>query len=326
MKLINCNENQQKLLQDLHPEHARSQMIAIVPAGEYYFWLRSFTHLLDSLSGYFSSLKLSLITQLPVIQCVSKFVGINEEGYLCPKTYKFHALPDGNLRDFGYSQHMGDWVGSVVNNTQYPQLRISEKATPDLNRILGFLAWDEQHPPIRGAKHLMQFIKCANRIEDVKLVNDRLMYDGKYYDYFLPTYRYYPNPLFQKKLLELRKHRRLLIPAEYPLSNLKNFIGFQNPTWAEVKSLEFFLEEAPENLHQYVLIRVDDGKIITWDKAIADPKLRLEIEMSDYWLWQEACPTTESLQDINMYWEFGTDYPWLLDKRTGLNIPVYIVD
>lgn len=325
MKLISCTEEQQNLLQELHPEHDRPTHMALVPSGEYFFWARGFLNLLDSLSGHFHPLNLSTITQLPIIQCVSKFVGINDAGYLFPKTFKFNSLADGTIRDFGFSTQFKSLMGSLSMNL-YSYMTIPEKPKPALNKILGFLAWDEDHIPKRGAKNLPHFIKCASNIDDVEFDRGRLCFEGKEYEHFLPTDRYYPNVKFQKKMMLLKDARILLIPASYPLSNLKKLIGFRNPSWAEVKPLEFFLDEAPENLQDYVLIRVDDGKIITWSEVMKDPKLRLEIEMSEYWLWQEACPTTESLQHINMYWEFGTDYPWLIDKRTGTFIPIYIVE
>jgi hypothetical protein len=327
MKLISCTEKQQDLLQMLHPEHDRPTHMALVPTGEYYFWARRFLNMLDSLSGHFNFLNLSTITQLPIIQCVSKFVGVNKEGYLYPRTFKFNSLVDGNLRDFGVSSQMKPLMGSLSSFMKpYTPMTMLEKPKPALDKILGFLAWDENHPPRRGAKNLPHFIKCASNIDDVILdEHGRLYFEGKEYDHFLPTYRYYPNTKFQKKMMMIREAKKLLIPASSPLSNLKKLTTFRNPTWAEVKPLEFFLDEAPESLEEYVLIRVDDGKIITWDEVMKDPKLRLEIEMSEYWLWQEACHTSESLQHINMYWEFGTDYPWLLDKRTGNTIPVYVV-
>jgi len=323
MKLLNCTETQRNLLQALHPDHDRPHCIALVPAGEYFFWTRMFNNLLDTLSAHFSSLKISSITSLPVIQCVSKFVGQNSDGFLVPKTFKFNTLDEGNLRDFGFSTHMLPLLETL--NVPYPLMKLPESRQHPSPYILGFLAWDDNTPPRRGAQNLPRFVKCTSNVQDIQ-IDGGLYFEGKHYSHLLPTYKYYPDSRFQKLMRDLQDIRQLLIPINFPLSNLKMLEGFTNPGWAEVKSLEFFLDESPDNLQNYVLIRIDDGKIVTWEDAMKNPKLRLEMEMSDYWLWQEACPTTESLQHINMYWEFGTGIPWLFDKKAQTFIPVYVVE
>ena len=323
MKIIKCTEMQQNLLRKLHPYGDNLLYLALVPAGEYYFWARRFLNLLDSLSGHFHTLRLPSITRVPVVQCTSKFVSQSAEGYLIPKTFKFSTLSEGTQRDFGFARHMIPLMQTL--DFPYPCMNIPDPPAKTRD-ILGFLAWDEKHPPLRGAETLPRYVKCTGNISEVEIDSGCLVFQGKEYQHVLPTFRYWPDKNFQRKLLQLQEARKLLVPTDFPLSNLRNLTEFRNPCWAQVKPLEFFLEESPENLQDYVLIRIDDGKIVTWDEAMRDPKLKLEMEMSDYWLWQEACATTEHLQYINMYWEFGSNYPWLVDKRTNTVIPTYIVE
>ena len=326
MKLISCTSAQFEVLRYIHPEQRVSSHLALVPASEYFFWTRRFAHLLDALSAYIYPTSMRA-AKLPIIQCVAKFVGLSTEGFLIPRVFKFGTLPEGTCKDFGLSAQVVPLLDTVAGTLPYSIMKFPAK---DFGRTgcLGFLGWDCLQPPSPGEKYLANFIPCAtsNRIKDIKIINEKIVYEGKEYTSFLPTNKYYVNNTLQQLLRDLNDQKLLALPLTFPLDNLQNLIGFTNSSWAEVKPLSFFLDEDPEKLDNYVLIRTDDGKIITWNDVVNTPKLRLEIEMSDYWLWQEACHTNEALESINLYWEFGMDYPWLIDKRDNTFVPVFIVE
>ena len=327
MKIVNCSKNQFEILKYIHPEHSVSSFMALIPASEYFFWNRRFTHLLDGLSAFLYPTNLKTATKLPIIQCVSKLIGINQDGFLIPKVFKFNTLPEGTFTDFGISSQVVPLLDTISNTLPYPIMRHLYKDFK--TNCLGFLAFDSDHPSVsKSPLYLCHFMPCISsaRLKDVKIQNDKIIYDHKEYSSFLPTYNYYENDLFQKLLQDLHDLKLLALPKNFQLNNLQTLIGFTDPSWSEVKPLEFFLDESPENLDKYVLIRTDDGKIITWNDVVQTPKLRLEIEMNDYWLWQEACHTNETLESLNLYWEFGMEYPWIIDKRDNTFVPAFIVE
>lgn len=327
MKIINCTEEQATLLNYIYPEGRASSYLALVPRSEYFFWVRSFTHLLDDLAAYFPQLPMRSATKLPIVQCVAKLAGMTEDGFLIPKVFKFGNLPENTFKDFGLNIRALQLLDTVSGTLPYPILRCSVEF--DNSSCLGLLAWDAAHPaPNPHHKNLAQYITCIapSRMKDIKIHSTHLVYDGKEYSSFLPTYNYYENPQFRRLLTVLNEQKLLTIPLEFPLNNLNNLLGFTSPNWAEVKPLEFFLDESPEKLDQYVLLRTDNGMIVTWDEVMNTPKLRLEIEMENYWLWQESCKTNEVLESLNLYWVFGMDYPWLIDKRSNTVVPVFVVE
>jgi len=330
MRIINGTDAQVELLRNLHPEKRVSSYLALVPASEYYFWSRRFTSLLEAIRGFIYPTKISMASKIPIIQCVAKLIGLNSDGFLVPKVFKFGTLPEGTIKDFGLSHQMLPLLDSVASSLDYPT--IPPQILCGWNSIqgcLGLMAWDCDNPPIDNGKYLPQFLPCASvaRIDDIQIVrNERVSYENREYTHLLPSFNYFPNTKFQRLLQELHDLKLLTLPLNVPFSNLRAMIGFTNPAWAEVKPLEYFLEEDPDKLHKYVLIRTDDGKIVTWSDVEANPKLRLEIEMDKYWLWQEACVTDPSLESINLYWEFGMNYPWLIDKRDNTFVPVFLVD
>lgn len=326
MKLIPCTESQSKLLRYIHPR--ASSYLALVPASEYYFWTRRFTHLLDALSAHIYPLKIKDAVKLPVIECVAKFVGVNQDGFLLPKVFKFGTLPEGTFKDFGLSRQVVPLLDTVSKTLPYTMMQLPYRDYSKTS-CLGIFAWDEVNPALNaGDKYLPLFMPCvsSSRLKNIRIHNDKISYENREYSYLIATNNYYENDLFQKLLQELNESKLLLLPLNFPLDNLQTLIGFTDPSWAEVKPLEFFLDENPENLSSYVLIRTDDGKIVTWNDVIQTPKLRLELEMADFWLWQEACRTTELLESLNLYWEFGMEYPWIIDKRDNTFVPVVIVD
>jgi hypothetical protein len=328
MKIISGTEDQIKTLRYLFPEHRISSYVALVPASEYYFWTRRFNNLLDSLSGHLYPLNLRLASKIPIIQCVAKFVGLNTDNYLIPKAFKFRTLPEGTLKGFGYSSKVVPLLDTLSDSLPYPIMKFpfkSEKTT-----CLGFMSWDSKQPPTKqGDRNLVSFVPCASpsSIGDIEIAEDRkLIYEGREYTHLLPTNNYYEHKKFQALLTRLHELKMLVLPLNSPFDNLKKLVGFTDPCWAEVKPLDFFLEEDPDNLDKYVLIRTDDGKIVTWGEVMQTPALRLELEMSEYWFWQEACNTDKALENLNLYWEFGLDYPWLIDKRDNSFVPVFIVE
>jgi hypothetical protein len=326
MKIVPCTEKQLRVLKYIHPEKRVSPYLALVPASEYFFWSRRFTHLLDGIAAHIYPIKIKDAIKLPVIQCVAKLIGINQDGFLIPKVFKFGSLPEGTFKDFGLSTQVVPLLDTLAETLPYP-IRPFPHREHKVD-CLGFLAWDDFCPAInQGDKYLQQFMPCtnANRLKNIKIQN-KICYENREYSYLLPTNNYYENDNYQRVIQELNDLKMLLLPLNFPLDNLQTLIGFTDPSWAEVKPLEFFLDENPENLARYVLLRTDDGKIITWNDVVQTPKLRLEIEMSDYWLWQEACRTEEALDSLNLYWEFGQEYPWLIDKRDNTFVPVFIVE
>ena len=327
MKIVNCSKNQIEFFKYVYPEHRTSSFMALVPASEYVFWNRRFTHLLDGLSAFIYPTKIKMATKLPLIQCVAKLIGINQDGFLIPKVFKFGTLPEGTFKDFGLSHQVTSLLNIAASSLPYP---IRRHPTRDFkNTCLGFYSFDITCPPVTANdKHLSQFMPCAsfNKLKDIKIQSDKILYEGRDYSLFVPTYNYYQGVHFQKLVQELNDLKLLALPLGFQLNNLQKLIGFTDPSWSEVKPLEFFLDESPENLDHYVLIRTDDGKIITWNDVVQTPKLRLEIEMNDYWLWQEACHTNEMLESLNLYWEFGMEYPWIIDRRDNTIVPVFIVE
>jgi len=328
MKIINGTEAQLKTLGCLFPDHRISSYIALVPASEYYFWSRRFSSLLDTLSGHLYPMSLTVATKIPLIQCVAKFVGLNQENFLVPKVFKFRTLSEGTFKGFGYSSKIVPLLETIAGSLPYPIMKFPIKETR--NTCLGFLAWDCDQPPSKpGDRNLINFVPCASprSLKDIEIVEDRkIVYEGREYTHLLTTYNYYENKAYQQLLSRLHDLKMLALPLNSPLDNLQYLVGFTNPCWAEVKPLEFFLEESPEKLNNFVLIRSDDGKIVTWNEVMETPTLRLELEMADYWFWQETCVTDKALENLNLYWEFGLDYPWIIDKRDNSFVPVFLVE
>jgi len=328
MKLISSTPAQLEALRYIHPEGRVSSHMALIPESEYAFWSRRFYNLFDALSAHIYPQSLKCATRLPIIQCVTKFIGINQDGFLIPKVFKFGSLPEGTMKDFGLTTIVVPLLDSIATTIPYTVKRHTIPDRSSKFSCLGFLSWDCIQPTTRGDKYLPTMVPCigANRLKDISIHHDKLWYENREYTSLLPSYKYYANDQFQRLLRTLNDHKLLTLPLTLPLDNLQKLVGFTNVAWAEVKPLSFFLDEDPEKLNQYVLIRTDDGKIITWDDVMKTPKLRLEIEMSDYWFWQEACHTNEALESINLYWEFGMEYPWLIDKRDNTWIPAFIVE
>lgn len=328
MRLLASNEYQKRELEMLHPDRKVADYFALIPSGEYFYWSRKFTLLLDDLYGRFPAMRnaAKAISAFPIVQCVTKLCTVNSEGYLNPRVFKFRTLPEG-MRDFGFSSPVVSRLDVLASSFPFVVRKFPNRYRLVKDTYLGFLAWDQTSEFNHGSRYLPSYVHCAGKLSDVKLTEDNvLMYDNEAYQYLLPTSNHFNSPQFQELLGELHLKKMLVLPLTFPLVNLKNLIGFTNPVWAEVNPLEFFLDEPPQIAANYLLIRTDDGKRLTWDEVMNDAKLRLELEMSEYWLWQQSCPAAPTLEHINMYWTFGQDYPWLIDKRDGKWVPAFVVE
>lgn len=328
MRLLACNEYQKRELSLLHPERRVADYFALIPAGEYYHWARKYTLLYEDLCGRFSAVRNAskAIGSLPIVQCVAKLCSTNTDGYLNPRVFKFTTLSEG-MRDFGFQPQVISRLDVVAPSLPFTLKKFYNKYTKINTSILGFLAWDSTSEFHLGSRYLPSYVNCACKVKDLKITDSGyLVHNETTYHQMLTTSNHYDGDGYKAILSELNDRRMLVLPLNFPLVNLKNLIGFTNPLWAEVSPLEYFLEEPPEIVSNYVLIRTDDGKRRTWNEVMNDAKLRLELEMSEYWLWQQTCPAAPLLQHINMYWTFGQDYPWLVDKRDKKWVPALVVD
>lgn len=327
MKIVEVKPEQKELLDVIYPKNRLSSYLAYIPRDEYLFWMRCFSNLLDGLTDhlYYLPFITKHFTKVPVVQCVAKLVGLSESGYLIPKVFKFGALPEGTIKDFGFTSFITSMLDTLSGVIPHPILKL---AAPHRSTCLGILAWNETQLPHPNHRYLSQMMNCvaANRLSELKIHGDRVMYGNREYFSVIPTNNYFDSPLFQKVMEQLDESRLLTLQRNFPLHDLRTLIGFKNPHFAEVRPLDFFLDENPNLLDNYVLLRTDTGAVMTWDTVMDSPKLRLEMEMEHFWLWQDACHTHESLESINLYWEFGMDYPWLIDRRNNSIIPSIIVE
>lgn len=327
MRLLACTEYQKRELAELHPNRMVADYYALIPAGEYFHWARKFTLLFEDLCGRFSAVRnaAKAIAQFPIVQCVTKLCSVNADGYLNPRVFKFTTLPEG-MRDFGFSPQAVARLDVLASSLPFSLKKFQSRYRHVDDTYLGFLAWDHTSEYDFGSRYLPLYLNCTGRLKDIKLDQNSIICGGVAYHYLLPTSNHYSKDAYQELLRELNERKMLVLPLNFPLINLKNLIGFTNQAWAEVNPLDYFLEEPPEIAANYLLIRTDDGKRLTWEEVMSDPKLRLELEMSEYWLWQQACPAAPTLEHINLYWTFGQEYPWLIDKRDGKWVPAFVVE
>ena len=324
MNLIELTPFQKKELEFIYPTKRVADYCALIPEDEYWFWYSEFYNFWLELDNAFD-INVRNIKKFPIFQCVSK-LGDNskDKGYLEPKVFKFACLPEGNMRGFGFSPITISLLQTVANTFPLKILQFPFKYHKQEALCLGYQAWNEKDPsPHKGDRYLPLYMNCASNPNMIKISNNKIIFNHEEYDYLLPTYYYHHDPQFQHLLKELNERRMLLFPLDFPLANIRNLIGFESPLWAEVKSLEYFLEEDPSKLSDYVLIRTDNGNILTWEQVQADPVLRLEIEMDNYWVWQKKC--VSPVDNINLYWTFGLDYPYLIDKTDGSWVAAFVV-
>ncbi len=329
MKLIQSTPKQLDFFKFAHPDKHVSSFLALIPAAEYYFWSRRFTNLLDELCAFCFPQNIHIAAQLPLIQCVAKFIGVSSDSFLIPKVFKFGSISHGTFKHFGYTSQILPLLSNFYLS-KYTLMHVPIKHSSQKNNFLGAFSWDCSSVPKHNRDiFLPQLMDCIGLrgLSTLELTGTGFIYDNKEYQYLVPTNYFYLDDTYQKILSKLDAAKVLAIPLQSPISDLRRLIGFKNPSWAEVKHLSHFLDDNPESaINNHVLIRVDDGKIVAWDDVINNPKLRLEIEMDDYWLWQEVASVNPALQNINLYWEYGIGYPYLLDTRDYSYIPALIVD
>ena len=329
MKLVELTPFQKRELEFIIPTKKVAEYCAFISEEEYWDWYSSYYNFFLELDSAFDinanynpfAHQSHDLRKLPVLQCVSKLEEI--DGKLKPKVFKFACLPEGNMRAFGFGLITASLLQGIANTFPIKILQFPFKFKKQETFYLGYQAWSEKDPSLHfGDRYLPLFMNCAANPNMIKISNNKLIYNHEEFDYLLPSFNYHYEPQFQTLIQELHERRMLLFPLDFPLSNLSKMIGFSSSMWAETKPLDYFLEEDPEKLNEWVLIRTDNGNILTWNEVQADPVLRLEIEMDDYWIWQKRCPSP--LENINLYWTFGFDYPGLVDKIDNTWIPAFI--
>lgn len=320
MNFIELTPFQKKELSAICPIKKIADYCFFLTEEEYLNWYMAFYNFYLEISSVFE-LNVHL-RKSPVLQCVAKLEDF--DGVLKPKTFKFAYLPEGTMRGFGFSPITASLLQIVANTFPVKITQFPFKYKKQNTSCLGYQAWNEKDPsPHIGDRYLSLYMNCAANPHTIKIVNNKIIFNQEEYDYLLPTFNYHQDSQFQILLQKLQERKLLLFPLDFPLGNLRNLIGFESEYWAEVKSLEYFLEEDPAKLSEYVLIRTDNGNILTWEQVQSDPLLKLEIEMDDYWVWQKKC--ISPFENINLYWTFGFDYPWLVDNSTGEWISVFII-
>ena len=334
MKLVSLSPFQQSEFKMLHPHGAVAGFAAIIPYAEYEMWAASFASLRNKAEEFFD-LDLTVYESLPILHWTAKLTlpvadgKINDSGLLVPKAFKVGVLPEGTYKDFGYQLTLLSLLKSLV--TTFSGIKPSDFIYPDLTgflseSILGIQAWDaEDCSDSIGDRYLpLVFDDCVRDVEDISLIGASMFYDKKRYSYAVTTSNLFDNEAYQNQISAINQQHKLLPPLGFPLANIERFEDFTHPNWASVFAYpNKKLQQQAEKSGQYVLIKRDTHKIYSWPAVQADPMLRLELDMEDEWMWQQACPSP--LPDITLCWSPALNYPWMRTQKTDAWIPALVL-
>jgi hypothetical protein len=272
---------------------------------------------------------------LPIIHWTAKLtIPPESDGILVPKAFKVGVLSEGTYKDFGYQIMLLRLLNGVIST--FSGVRPSDFIYPDLDYLsgmsehfLGVMAWNAEDCSENLGDRFMPlvFSNCVRDLDEIKLLANPsyvISHDGNKYAYIVTTSNYFDNEEYQRQLTMFNQRGTLRPPLGFPLANIEKFEDFSHPNWAGVFAYpNKKLRQRAEKSGEYVLIKRDTHKIYSWPAVQADPMLRLDLDMEDEWMWQEACPSP--LPDITLCWSPALKYPWLRTTKTDEWIPALVL-
>ena len=341
MQLYDLSDSQLSDLSSLYPGVPPTQY-AVASEAEYLLWRATFQKLQKAFFTYFtipSHVEHALRT-LPIMQWVAKLVrpekisGLNvDPGVLLPKAFKVGFLGEGTCRDFGYNQLMISLLDVLAGSADLPTISWEPWQRDTNVDYLGFLAWHQN--PQTGERYLPLFMPCSKNVKEIKIIDyenaaegepkSLIEYRGERYNALVTTNLYLPDYDYQDILKKLQERNILITPHDFSPANPRKWIDFRHPAWATLYPLDFFLGRVrtePE-FDDYMLVRVDEGSVpYRWSDVQKDAMLQLELEMAEFWVWQERCDSP--FNDLTMYWTPCLKYPWLINRTAEEWIPVLV--
>lgn len=315
---------------------------AVVDDSEYRMWRAVFQLLQKEFFAHFpvSAPVEHALRTLPIMQWVAKLVrpekigaSIESADTLLPKAFKVAFQGEGTYRDFGYNQLMISMLDILASSVTLPTISWeSWKSDPAVD-YLGFLAWHQN--PTAGERYLPLFMPCARDPKEIRVIDfdnaapgepkAMVEYRGERYDALVASSLYLSDYDCQDMMRKLHERGILITPLDFAPANARSWLKFRHAAWATSYPLEFFYERVRSDptFDDYMLVRVDAGSTpYRWSDVQGDPLLSLELEMTDFWLWQERCESP--IDDLTMYWTPCLKYPWIVDRQSEEWIPVLV--
>jgi len=307
--------------------------VAVIPKAEYNSWAEHFKSLHQAALGYFKTSERTrrALDTTPSIQWVAK-LNNGPASYLVPKIYNVNFIMNGTLVHGGYQSLALPLLDLVATALPFKAHRWLPARSQDFLGLLPNLRTESQ--PEAYERYLPLAMDTTDDSAAALPINlsydnkiDLLVeYKGARYDGLLLTRQFYEDPTTQQNVTVLERLKLLAIPKNYPALQLKGFFGFEHPSWASLFSLGQGLKEMRQD-SRYGLIRTDTHTFHTWDEVDASPSLKLELEMRDFWLWQERFTFgQDSLAELDLYWVPSLGYPWLVNRQDNTWLPAIIVE
>jgi hypothetical protein len=310
---------------------ALADRYALVPETEYRLWRKLFQQLQQ---GFFDHFEMSKHTEaalrrLPIVQWVAKLLRPEkfsssvplDPALLIPKAFKMSFLATGTYRNFGYNGIAISMLDALASRVPFKTIRW-EPWTPE-ELLLGVLVGSDP-----TASYLSLYVPCC-RTDQIQVFeaddgSRYVQYRDERYVAAIPT-AFASSDLSEASVLwQLDTLGLLAPPMTLAPTKLQNWMRFRNLAWASVYPFDYFEDRVIQdpNFEDCLLIRIDDGIVpYRWREVQNDPVLRLDLEMQDYWVWQDHC--TSPHDDVTLYWTPCFKYPWLTN-REGAWIPVLI--
>lgn len=337
MQIFELSESQSSDLSAVYPGTPPTRY-AVVEEVEYMIWRSTFQQLQKAFFAHFpvpAHVEHALRT-LPIMQWVAKLVrpekvsGANiDPGMLIPKAFKAAFQGEGTCRDFGHNLLMVSMLDILSSSTDLPTISWESWTRDQTVDYLGFLAWHQN--PAAGERYLPLLMPCVRNPKEVKIIDFEgeprgiIEYRGERYDALVTSNLYLPDYDYQDMLRKLNERGMLITPIDFAPAHPRKWLGFRHPAWASSYPLDYFYERVrsePE-FDDYLLVRVDAGsRPYKWSEVQKDPLLSMELEMVDFWLWQERCESPHD--DLTLYWTPCLKYPWLVDRENEEWIPVLV--
>lgn len=339
MKLITLNQFQVNELKLVHPQASVASYAALISEQEYSLWVEYFSNLTSAFIEFFNipaTYSHILLNKLPIFHWTSKLVipttesgKIKDKCILQPKAYKIGVLSEGTYKDFGYQVlliHLLNNYHSMIAAIDFLKWDHVLNLFYQKTDYLGVLSWSEEDVSMSlGDRYLALFLgNCINDVSEIEIEDKKAKLHNKNYTYVIPSYHYFNNDEYQKKMLELNKSGLLVTPLNFLPARIETFLDFRHENWASVFDYpgDGKFKKSAESSGEYLLIRRDGHKIYSWLAVQSDPILRLALGMEDEWLWQEAC--SSPFPDLNLYWSPALEYPWLVNRKTKEWVPALI--
>lgn len=338
MKLVSFNGLQHADLSIVYPADRVADFGVFIPENEYRHWDSVFAKLTNDFCSFFQlpqHVEDLICHHMPVFQWVAKLT-VSENGFLTPKAFKIGLLTEGSYRNFGYDTLAIHLLNSA--HGFYPKFKFREwgyclERFYNRGNYLGFLAWNAEEDSLNlGDRYLPMYLpNCARDPRSVKIVSSQtnrvafVEYNGKYYDYLLPTFTYFGDEDYARLINEANKRRVLAVPLNFPPTKLENFYGFEADNWAQLFPYPGpkAIKKNAERTGEYLLIKKDDHMVFPWVSVKDNSLLRLSLDEESSWCWQETCASP--FPDLNLYWSPVLKFPWIVDRKRDAWVPAFVV-